>query len=361
MSQTWTWPLTVPIIPPALRQTYRLSITPLKRVLVLTRDPELPSFRYRISPLIEQLEHRGAEVQVKQFKSRRYFLRLMNIKRAVKEADVVLVQKLKLLPFESKLLASLNPNVVFDLDDAIYVKQPKQAGDTVAPDRGRLSKFAGLAKAARFVSVGNGELASKVREAGGTADFYPTGIDVASYKPVPTSQKSGFTAIWIGLPANIRYLEMIRPALAKIAKKHPKFRLIIMSSEWPEWDDVPVEGRKWSSEAEKSVLPLADIGIMPLSDDLFSRGKCAFKLLQYMAAGLPCIASPVGANCDVIEPGVNGFLASDTDGWVDSFDQILGNQDLQQAFATAGRSKVESHYDLDTIAKRYAEKLYTLN
>ena len=151
----------------------------------------------------------------------------------------------------------------------------------------------------------------------------PTSIDASAYMPTTATQDDPPTIAWIGSPENLVYLEMIRPALARLAVRHPALRLKVICSRFPEWPEVTIERVPWSAPTEAAALAGAHIGIMPLSDDEWSRGKCAFKLLQYMAAALPCVASPIGANREAVIDGVSGFHARGTDEWERCLDLSL--------------------------------------
>jgi glycosyltransferase involved in cell wall biosynthesis len=326
----------------------------MKTVLILTKNPNLPSFRYRLAPLVDLLSKKGHCVTVQLFRSKFYGFRVFKLRHAIRNADVVYVHKLKLYQFETRLLRSMTRTLFFDVDDAFYVKQPKTERDVSKACPSRLAKFNLLAKMADISSVGNSILADVVHKAGGRPLLIPTGIDVENYTPISTEHKQGLSLIWVGLPANLRYLDLVKDAFIFALKKHPSLKLLVMSSKPLDWGDLPVENIPWSSEAEKIALPRADIGIMPLFDDEYSRGKCAFKLLQYMAAGLPCIASPVGANCDVIRDGENGFLASSEEDWKRSLDCLLSSRKLRQEMGDRGREFVVSDYDTKVIAQELA-------
>jgi glycosyltransferase involved in cell wall biosynthesis len=131
----------------------------------------------------------------------------------------------------------------------------------------------------------------------------------------------------------------------------------VICSEFPEWSDVRIERVAWSSATEAHSLAGAHIGVMPLTDDAWSRGKCAFKLLQYMAAALPCVASPVGANTEAVMDGINGFHARDVDGWERSLEKLIVSADLRAAFGARGRQHVEQRYALRGYRANYVELL----
>jgi glycosyltransferase involved in cell wall biosynthesis len=137
-------------------------------------------------------------------------------------------------------------------------------------------------------------------------------------------------------------------------------KLRVICSAFPDWGDVPIERVPWSSDTEAQSLAGAHIGVMPLTDDAWSRGKCAFKLLQYMAAALPCVASPVGANKEAVLDGVNGFHAADVDEWERGLEKLIVAPELRAAFGAAGRLHVEQRYSMRNYRARYLELLHRL-
>lgn len=133
------------------------------------------------------------------------------------------------------------------------------------------------------------------------------------------------TVVWIGQPENLQYLELIRPALRVLVQRYPDLRLRVVCSEFPDWPEIPLERVPWSEEVEEWALRSAEIGIMPLTDDDGSRGECGFKLLQYMSHGLPCVASSIGANPEILLHGIHGFLVEDESSWVSALATLLEN------------------------------------
>ena len=184
----------------------------------------------------------------------------------------------------------------------------------------------------------------------------PTSIDTACYEPTFASPAEAPTIAWIGSPENLIYLDMIRPALARLTKRYP-LKLRVICSEFPEWNDVHVERVPWSAATEAHSLAGAHVGVMPLTDDAWSRGKCAFKLLQYMAAALPCVASPVGANTEAVMDGINGFHATDVDQWERSLEKLIVSADLRSSFGAKGLQHVEQRYALRSYRANYVNLL----
>jgi glycosyltransferase involved in cell wall biosynthesis len=329
-------------------------------LLVLTYDAEKPSYRYRIAPLLDELRRRGWQAHVDTLPPRAYGLRIWRRRRALRAADVVLLHKLRLHPLESRWVARCNPRTVFDIDDATWLSQPQRVGEPPAATASRERAFRGLCRTSALTLAGNGYLAAHARAAGGRVELVPTAVDVGAFAPADFAARGGRTAVWIGLPGNLQYLEPLRGALAEVARRVPGFRLRIVSSRFPAWDEVPIEAVPWRPGIETEALPGADIGLMPLADDEFTRGKCAFKLLQYMAAALPCVASPVGANREVVVDGVTGRLASTADEWQRALLDLLGDAALRARLGAAGRERVARQYDLAVVVGRAADRVEAL-
>jgi glycosyltransferase involved in cell wall biosynthesis len=211
-----------------------------------------------------------------------------------------------------------------------------------------------MCRGSTLVTAGNAVLAERARAAGGQCVVVPTPVDATAYPARPPQPRSGRVLVWVGMPGNVQYLAALRPVLARLAERVPGLTLRIVSSVFPDWDDVRVERVAWSPAVEKEALVSADIGLMPLADDEFTRGKCAFKLLQYMAAGLPCVASPVGANREVLQDGRSGFLAATPDDWTRALSKLLADGALRESLGACGRERVLARYDAAVVALQMA-------
>ena len=150
------------------------------------------------------------------------------------------------------------------------------------------------------VAAGNDVIAGVAGASARALSILPTSIDTAAYQATTATAADAPTVVWIGSPENLVYLEMIRPALVRLTTRYKTLKLRVICSRFPDWSDVNIERIAWSTATEARSLAAAHIGVMPLTDDEWARGKCAFKLLQYMAAALPCVASPVGANTEAV-------------------------------------------------------------
>jgi glycosyltransferase involved in cell wall biosynthesis len=329
-------------------------------VVLLGYDLEQPSYRHRMRTLIAPLEAANWQVRVERFPSGRYGLRTWERRALLRGADVVVLHQIKLSALEARLFAAFTRRRVFDVDDAIYVRKPRRLGDAADESPWRKRKFAATCRWVDEVAAGNDVLAGAARPAARAITILPTSIDTAAYRPTTASAADPPTIVWIGSPENLVYLEMIRPALARLGGRHPTLKLRVICSRFPDWPELNLERIAWSSATEAESLAAAHIGVMPLSDDEWARGKCAFKLLQYMAAALPCVASPVGANTEAVIDGYNGFHARTLDEWERSLEALIRSPELRARFGASGRAHVESRYAMRTYQARYLELLTRL-
>lgn len=332
----------------------------MPNIVLLGYDLEQPSFRHRMRTLIGPLEAAGWQVRPERFPSGRYGIRTWERRALLRNADVTVLHQIKLSAMEARLFAAFSRRGVFDVDDAIYVRKPRRLGD--APDESpwRKRKFAATCRFADVVAAGNDVLAGVARAAARAVAILPTSIDTALYQPTTATAAEPPTVAWIGSPENLVYLEIMRPALARLTRRHPRLTLRVICSRFPDWPEVNVERVPWSSATEARSLAAAHIGVMPLTDDAWARGKCAFKLLQYMAAALPCVASPVGANTEAVINGWNGFHARTDLEWEQGLESLIASPPLRAQFGANGRAHVESRYAMRTYRTQYVELLTRL-
>jgi glycosyltransferase involved in cell wall biosynthesis len=319
-----------------------------------------PSFRYRMQTLIGPLERAGWTVGIEKFPSGRYGLRIWERRELLRRSTVVVLHQIKLAAAEARLLGRFAPRLIFDYDDAIYVRRPRRLGEPADESRWRRLKFAATCKAVTVVAPGNDVLAAAAAPYAHRIVTLPTALDVSRYRASTLTQDDPPTIVWIGNPENLIYLEILRPALARLTERHRSLRLRIICSSFLEWPDVRTERVLWSPQTEVDSLAGSHIGVMPLSDDEWSRGKCAFKLLQYMAASLPCVASPVGANTEAVVAEQTGLHARTTDEWEQALERLIGSPALRARFGAAGRAHVETRYGLQGYQARYVDLFKSL-
>lgn len=257
-----------------------------------------------------------------------------------------------------RLLGAVAPSFVVDYDDAVFHRYDLHRSPLVRAFLGR--KIDAVMRRAVVVIVGNQYLADRAHLAGATrVETLPSTVDLARYHVASRSPNTTYTIGWIGSPATARYLSLVRSALLEVCGNQ-RGRLVVVGGP-PDvtTDNIPTVARPWSEATEVSEIQRFDVGIMPLPDDPWERGKCGYKLVQYMACGLPVVASPVGMNAQIVEHGVNGFLATTTQEWITALD-TLRDPSLRARMGLAGRAKVERSYALETTAPRLASLLLSL-
>jgi glycosyltransferase involved in cell wall biosynthesis len=255
-----------------------------------------------------------------------------------------------------RLLRGRRARLVYDFDDAIWVPyvSPRNRYFSLLKAPWKTSTICRLASA---VTVGNEHLASYARRFNRNVTVVPSTVSLRRYRPRPeTSVRRKPTIGWTGSHSSAQYLQLVGEALRVLSKRHP-FRFVAIGIDHLELPGVDVECRPWNSATEVEDLFDLDIGIMPLSDDRWSRGKCAMKAIQYMGVGIPPVVSPVGANLDVVENGVNGFLADGDNAWIDTLERLLVDQELRRRLGRAARRTVEERFSAETQAPRVGELL----
>ncbi len=333
-----------------------------------------PSQRYRLEQWEPLLRERGVEITYEPFEDEelhallyqpglmrkklqcvtRGLNRRMSLLRKVKDFDLVYILREAALlgpPVFENLIHQRGVPIVFDFDDAIFVSYR-------SPSNGYLSylKFASKTKTicriASHVMVGNPYLADYARQVNDRVTVIPTTIDTEKYQPPPRKEPDGPPVIgWTGSYSTVQHLDTLRGALKKLAEKE-SFRLRVIGTPAYECAPIDVEAMRWRADTELEDLAAIDIGVMPLPDDRWSKGKCGLKALQFMALGIPTVCSPVGVNTDIIQDDQNGFLASTEDEWVDKLSRLLRSHELRRRLGDAGRVTIEQKYSAITQTPR---------
>ncbi|MDP1853072.1 MAG: glycosyltransferase family 4 protein [Candidatus Omnitrophota bacterium] len=233
--------------------------------------------------------------------------------------------------------------LVYDFDDAVFLKKPAKTRKTI--------------EISDYVIAGNSFLKGYAAKHNSNVAVIPTCIDTDRYKPRPRVVNNDKLVIgWIGTSFTSIYLDLLRDVFREIARRYKNVEFRIIGANFLE-PGIPLVSREWSLSTEIEDLQGFDIGIMPLFDDDWAKGKCAFKIIQYMAVGIPTVASKVGMNIDVIEDGVNGFLVSDKKGWLDRLVFLIDNADIREKLGRAGRMVAETKYSVKANAPILLELL----
>jgi glycosyltransferase involved in cell wall biosynthesis len=336
-----------------------------------------PGQRYRLEQWEPLLRERGVEITYAPFEDEelhallykpgllgkklqlvtRNLSRRLSLVRRVKDYDLVYILREAALlgpPVFEKLIYQRRVPIVFDFDDAVFVSYR-------SPSNGYLSylKFASKTKTicriASHVMAGNPHLADYARQVNDRVTVIPTTIDTEKYRVPQRAEQTGPPVIgWTGSYSTVQHLDTLRGALKKLAERE-SFRLRVIGTPAYECSPIDVDAMPWRADTELEDLSAIDIGVMPLPDDKWSKGKCGLKALQFMALGIPTVCSPVGVNTDIIQDDENGFIAGTEDEWVDKLSRLLRSAELRRRLGHAGRATVEQKYSAITQTPRVYE------
>jgi glycosyltransferase involved in cell wall biosynthesis len=276
-----------------------------------------------------------------------YFARIQAMLRR-KQFDVLWIEK-EALPWmplwlERRLLKGVP--YVLDFDDAVFHNYDLHPNTVLRYFWGR--RLDHLMTHARLVVGGNSYLAQRAHDAGTKwVEVLPTVIDLDRYPATTvtprTSSKRIPRIVWIGTPSTAIYLQMLCSPLQILAKSH-EFLLRVIGARGIEMPGVQVEELAWSEDTEVGHISECTVGVMPLLDSMWERGKCGYKLIQYMACSLPVVASNVGVNSEIVRQGESGFLANTPEEWVAALGTLLSDRALALQMGEIGRGRVEQLY-----------------
>ena len=287
-----------------------------------------------------------------------YIRRLKEVATADHDAIWIEKEGFPFLPsFAEGLIRKRNIPYVLDFDDAIFHNYDRHPSRLVRAALG--DKLQRLIRESAAVFAGNDYLADYARAAGArNVLLVPTVVDPDRYPVHPSNDDGTIRIGWIGTPANARYLEPCIEAINALADKH-RLQLTTIGAAPVLGLRAPQENLPWSLENEGTSLSRIDIGVMPLTDTPWERGKCGYKLIQYMAAGKPVIASPVGVNTSIATPEV-GLLAASVDEWISAIDRLAGDRKMRQRMGAAARRKVEEDYSIAAVAPTIVDTFHAI-
>lgn len=247
--------------------------------------------------------------------------------------------------------------LVYDFDDAIFLGERSEANRAISflKNPGKVARIISLSQQ---VIVGNNYLNEYAEQFNKNITVIPTPIDTEKYKPFNSShKKNGIVVGWIGSHSTAEYLLELKDVFQKLKKENSGLVIRLVGAERYEKQLPGTECRAWKLEEEIEELGSFDIGLMPMPDNAWTRGKCAFKLLLYMSMGIPAVCSPVEMNKEIIKDGENGFLASSPEEWFEKIQTLIKDQDLRRRIGVRGRKTVESKYALDVWAPVFIKVL----
>jgi glycosyltransferase involved in cell wall biosynthesis len=343
------------------------------KLLMLPRYDRMgASSRYRLMQYVPLFERAGHAVEVWPLLDDEYiralyvtgrrpvtslltgYLRRLERMRRVKDFDAVICEQeaFPYLPdFFELLLRRPASRLFVDYDDAAYVRYEQIAF--------LKTKIAHLMSWADDVVAGNRHLASYAQQFAKRVTIIPSVVDLAKYRVQQNARDASVVCVgWIGTPITAELLKPLLPVFVRLQSRFPRvvFRFI-GAGDGLQTRELRYETPSWSEESEGPLLAECDLGIMPLPDTEFARGKCGLKLVQYMACGLPVVASPVGVNGEIVDHEKSGFLASTASEWEEALGYLIANRELRCRMGLAARQRVESEYTLEHGFARWMEVL----
>jgi glycosyltransferase involved in cell wall biosynthesis len=357
-------------------------------VLALSPIPEEGAgCRFRIAQFIPYLESAGINVTLNSLFTPEFFrlvykpghylrkaatFAALSVKRldSLRDSsrfDLILIYR-EMFPigpaFVERLLAARGrPPVVFDFDDAISLRSVSDANQLIAALK-QPGKVSSIIRHSDHVIAGNEYLADYARRFNPAVTMIPTCVDTDRFVPAAEALQSEtpdpsreLVVGWIGSPTTALYIRGLATVLRRVRERHPFVLRISGTGEPLTIPGVDVDNRPWSLHGEVELFNTCDVGVYPLADDEWSKGKCGFKAIQFMACGVPVVAAAVGVNRTIVQDGTNGFLASTEDEWVEKLSRLLSDAALRRRLAVAGRRTVEEGYSLRVNAPTLAATL----
>ena len=355
------------------------------RVLALSPIPEEGAgCRFRIAQFMPYLASVGIDVTLRSLFTPEFFRLVykpghyvrkavafagLSVKRldSLRDAsrfDIILIYR-EMFPIGPALVERLlalrgGPAVVFDFDDAIFLPSVSDANRLIAMLK-QPGKVASIIRHSDHVITGNEYLAAYARRFNGGVTTIPTCVDTHRFAPARHRGERRDAAPpivgWIGSPTTASYIHALAPVLQRVNARRPFVLRVSGAGEAMAVPGLSIENVAWSLDREVALFNTCDVGVYPLADDEWSKGKCGFKAIEFMACGVPVVAAAVGVNREIVEDGVNGFLAASEDEWVEKLGRLLADPALRQRFAAAGRRTVEERYSLDVNAPKLAATL----
>lgn len=325
------------------------------RVIALVESVEHVCCRYRIAAFREALASAGHPLAIRTLPTSTFGR--LTIGSGLVSADAVIIQR-KLLPrWAVALLRRQVRKLIFDFDDALWLR------DSYAPqgfeDPKRLRRFQAIVAACDRVIAGNEYLASEAAKytAPERVRVIPTCVEPARYPLAPHSRHPGGQLVWVGSQSTLQGLERFSPTLSELGRRVPGVELKLICDRFLTIPDLPVRRCLWREETEAEEIAQADIGISWVPDDPWSRGKCGLKILQYQAAGLPVVTNPVGVHSRLVRDGVTGFIATTTEEWISAVARLIADPNLRRRLGAAGRQQVQADYSVAAGAQQWVAVL----
>jgi glycosyltransferase involved in cell wall biosynthesis len=310
-------------------------------------------FEVSVEPLLNDmyLEYLYSGNRIPMILVIRSYIRRILILLKCKKYSLLFIEK-ELFPWlpswAERILSLFKIPYIVDYDDAIFHNYDLNNKRIIRYTIG--NKIGTIMKGAALVIAGNEYIAQYAKNArANRIEIIPTVIDLNKYYVANRIPKTTFTIGWIGSPSTAKFLKIVESVISQFCKE-VQGRVVLIGSGPISFGETPIEIRPWSEATEVSDIQSFDVGIMPLVDGPWEQGKCGYKLIQYMACGLPVISSNVGINKEIVDNGINGFLANKPEEWLNALRTLYNDPKLRVKFGDAGRKKVESKYSLQVTS-----------
>ena len=338
------------------------------------------SNRYRVQQYLPYLKNTGIKYALRPFWSSTAYNMLYKKSRYIQKAfffilgsvvrffglfealryDIVFIHR-EAYPvgpvFFENILYMLKKPIIFDFDDAIFLPPPSRPNEFIEKLK-RPDNVSRIIKMSAHVIAGNRYLSEFASRHSRSVSVIPTPIDTDVYHPGPVRGDNGRVILgWMGSVTSLPLLESMKNIFIRLSDKFNNVGFKIVGGDFSIEGLSNVASKEWSSKEEMDDLKGFDIGIMPMPDSEWTKGKCGFKAILYMSMGIPCICSPVGMNKEIITDGINGFFASTEDEWVEKLSLLIKDSQLRNRLGAAGRETVEQRYSLNTNAPKFLDVL----
>ncbi|KPK41115.1 MAG: hypothetical protein AMJ78_06425 [Omnitrophica WOR_2 bacterium SM23_29] len=342
----------------------------MKVLFIVPYPTEGPSNRFRVEQYLPHLSNRGITYSIRPFYSssiykilykKGYYIRkavslFFFMLRRVRDVfsaryyDIIFIHR-EAYPFSGYIFEWLfrifGGRLIYDFDDSIFLKKPK--------------KLKNIISMSDCVIAGNEFLKNYASQYNSKVLVLPTCIDTQVYKPkLKSAHKDKVVIGWIGTSFTSIYLDLLKDAYETLADRYKNIEFRIVGGDFKN-SNLPVICKEWSLESEVADLQEFDIGVMPLFDDDWARGKCGFKIIQYMAIGIPTVASRVGMNVEIIEDGKDGFLINGKEDWINKLSLLIEDRQLREDMGRYGKAKVERLYSVEANKHKYIDILEELH
>jgi glycosyltransferase involved in cell wall biosynthesis len=334
-----------------------------------------PSQRFRFEQYFGILKNAGHTIDVQSFLTHRgwnaiysnkhiqrflaiffgFVRRLLVLPKAA-SADIIFIHR-ELTPvgppvFEWIIAKVLRKKIIYDFDDAIWTTDNTSEGTFAGMIRWR-SKVASICRWSYKVSCGNDFLCDYARQFNSRVVLNPTTIDTGYHLPKEKKTHSGVTIGWTGSHTTLKYLASLVPALERLEARFPEMQFVVIANSPAPFALKSMRFIRWNEASEIDDLGSIDIGVMPLPDDSWAKGKCGFKALQYMSLKIPAVVSPVGVNTKIVTHGVDGLIARTTEEWEQLLGTLITDASLRKQLGEAGQRKVIEHYSVSSNSSNF--------